>query len=183
MLSHSTTIKLARTNTSLISTTIAHLLRALLNSLFQKPPKLSPNSLMMLPLLPFLSATSIALLKPGIFMKLQKPLQNAVRHKQAQTSEDRQNYIAISRYICTVVSKAKAESWLALTFFLKPVPVKSFLSTPLPLRFLFFTFIQFPKMSYPRRLCKSTFRTSTISFLYPNPKILLQFRKKPNKRN
>ena len=41
-----------------------------------------PNSSMMLPLLPFLSATSIALLKPGGLPKLQTPLRNAKRHSQ-----------------------------------------------------------------------------------------------------
>ena len=41
--------------------------------------------------------------------------------------EDRQNYIAISTYISTVISKTKAESWskLALASLLKPIPVKS----------------------------------------------------------
>ena len=52
-------IKPAGTNTFLISTPTSHLLQALLNSLSQKPPPTpSPNSSMMLPLLPFLSATS-----------------------------------------------------------------------------------------------------------------------------
>ena len=46
----------------------------------QKPPIPSPNSSMVLPLLPFPSATSIALPKPGGFLKLQAPLRNAERH-------------------------------------------------------------------------------------------------------
>ena len=50
------------------------------------------------------------------------------------SEEDRQNYISISWYISTVISKAKlshGRQW-------------SLLSTPLHLRFLFFSFIQLP---------------------------------------
>ena len=53
--------------------------------LFLKPPTPLPNSSMMLPLLPFLSAASIVLLKPGGFLKSQMPSQNAERHLQRHT--------------------------------------------------------------------------------------------------
>ena len=53
--------------------------------LFLKPPTPSPNSSMMLPLLPFLSAASIALLKPGGLPKSQMPSRNAERHLQKHT--------------------------------------------------------------------------------------------------
>ena len=45
------------------------------------------------------------------------------------SQEDRQNYISISRYTSTVISKAKLSHGrtLALAFLLKPFPVKSFL--------------------------------------------------------
>ena len=67
---------------------------------------------MMLPLLPFLSAASTALLRPGRLLKLQMLSQNAERHLRKHCSEeDRQHYIATSRYISTVISKAKAKSW------------------------------------------------------------------------
>ena len=68
---------------------------------------------MMLPLLPFLSAASTVLLKPGGLLKSQMPSQNAERHLQKAhcSKEDRQHYIATSRYTSTVISKTKAKSW------------------------------------------------------------------------
>ena len=66
-----------------ISTPLTHPVQ--LYFLFQKPPAPSPNSSMMLPLLPFISATSIVPLKLGCFLKLQKPLRNAVRLLQEYT--------------------------------------------------------------------------------------------------
>ena len=86
-LPHSTTIKPAGTNASLILTLIAHILSALLHSLFQKSITPLPNSSMMLPLLPFLLATSITLLKPGGLLKLQKLLQNTIRHTSTMISK------------------------------------------------------------------------------------------------
>ena len=71
----------------------------------------SPNSSIMLPLLPFPSATSIVLPKPGGLLKSQTPLRNAERHSQGHCFKDLQNYITISRYTSTVIFKAKAESW------------------------------------------------------------------------
>ena len=53
--------------------------------LFQKPPTPLPNSSMMLPLLPFLSTASTALLKPGGLLKSQTPSRNAKRHLQKRT--------------------------------------------------------------------------------------------------
>ena len=79
-------------------------------TLFLKPPTPLPNSSMMLPLLPFLSAASTALLKPGDLLKSQIPSQKAERQKAHCSEEDRQHYIATSRYTSTVISKAKAKS-------------------------------------------------------------------------
>ena len=74
---------------------------------------------MMPPLLPFLSATTTALLKLGGLIKLQKPLRNAVRHLQERTDLKK---IGIK---------------LAPTFLLKPIPVKSSLySAPSQVPFL-----------------------------------------------
>ena len=53
--------------------------------LFLKPPISLPNSSKMLPLFPFFSAASIALLKPGGLLKSQTPSRNAERHSQGQT--------------------------------------------------------------------------------------------------
>ena len=50
-----------------------------------KPPTPLPNSSMMLPLLPFLSAASTVLLKPGGLLKSQMPSQNAERHLRRHT--------------------------------------------------------------------------------------------------
>ena len=55
------------------------------HSLFLKPPTSLPNSSIMLPLLPFLSAASTALLKPGGLLKSQMPSQNVERHLQRHT--------------------------------------------------------------------------------------------------
>ena len=114
---HLTTIKLAGTITLLILIPTALLPLTLQYSLFLKPPTPLPNSTMMLPLLPFLSAASTALLKPGGLLKSQMPSQNAEKHtvpKKAKahcSEEDRQHYIATFRYTSTVISKAKAKSW------------------------------------------------------------------------
>ena len=62
---HLTIIKLAGTITLLILIPTALPLLTLQHFLFLKPPTPLPNSSMMLPLLPFLSSASIALLKPG----------------------------------------------------------------------------------------------------------------------
>ena len=77
--------KPAGTNTFLTSIPTAHLPLALQYFLFQKPSIPSPNSSRILPLLPFPSATSIALPKPGGFLKLQTPLRNAEKHSQRHT--------------------------------------------------------------------------------------------------
>ena len=63
----------------------APLLLTLQHSLFLKPPTPLPNSSMMLPLLPFLSAASTVLLKPGGLLKSQMPSQNAERHLRRHT--------------------------------------------------------------------------------------------------
>ena len=80
-----TTITLAGTITLLILIPTALLPLTLQHSLFLKPPTPLQNSSMMLPLLPFLSAASTALLKPGGLLKLQMPSQNAERHLQRHT--------------------------------------------------------------------------------------------------
>ena len=64
--------------TALLPLTLQHFL-------FLKPPTPLPNSSMMLPLLPFLSAVSTTLLKPGGLLKSQMPSQNAERHLQRHT--------------------------------------------------------------------------------------------------
>ena len=61
---------------------------------------------------------------------------------------------------------------LALAFLLKPVPVKSFLYfapslAPPP---------QLPKLPYTCRLHQPSLLTSTVPFLYPNPKTFLKHR-------
>ena len=82
---HLTTIKLAGTTTLLILIPTALPTLALQHSLFLKPPTPLPNSSMMLPLLPFLLAASIVLLKPGGLLKSQMPSRNAERHLQRHT--------------------------------------------------------------------------------------------------
>ena len=84
---HLTTIKLSGTITLLILIPTALLTLTLQHFLFLKPPTPLPNSSMMLPLLPFLSAASIALLKPGGLPKSQMPSQNAERHLQRHTAQ------------------------------------------------------------------------------------------------
>ena len=86
---------------------------------------------MMLPLLPFLSAASIALLKPGSLPKSQMPSRNAERHLQRHT--------ALKKTASTVLPlpdipplrllrlKISLGRKLALASLLKPIPVKSFL--------------------------------------------------------
>ena len=82
---HLTTIKLARTITLLILIPAVLLPLTLQRSLFLKPPKPLPNLAMMLPLLPFLSAASTALLKPGGLLKSQMPSRHTKRHLQRHT--------------------------------------------------------------------------------------------------
>ena len=82
---HLTMIKLAGTITLLILIPTALLPLTLQHSLFLKPPTPLPNISMMLPLLPFLLAASIALLKPGGLLKSQMLSQNVERHLQRHT--------------------------------------------------------------------------------------------------
>ena len=82
---HLTIIKLAGMITLLILIPTALLPLTLQHFLFLKPPTSLPNSSMMLPLLPFLSAASTALLKPRGLLKSQMPSQNAERHLQRHT--------------------------------------------------------------------------------------------------
>ena len=82
---HLTIIKLAGTITLLILIPTAFPPLTLQHFLFLKPPTPLPNSSMMLPLLLFLSAASIALLKPGGLPKSQLPSRNAERHLQRHT--------------------------------------------------------------------------------------------------
>ena len=73
------------------------------------------------------------------------------------SEEDRQNYISISRYTSTVISKAKLSHGrkLALAFLLKPVSVKSFhyftQSQALPPQLHLSS--QLPRFPYPCKLC------------------------------
>ena len=102
------------------------------------------------------------------------------------SEKDRQNYIAISRYhISTVISKAKAESCQKICSSLsaKTRPSELFFllhfisgssSSPSSTSPIFQTVI-------PRRLCKLTFRSSTVPLLHLNTKIFSKFRKKPQK--
>ena len=60
---------------------------------------------MMLPLLPFLSAASTPEVADAV-AKRRKAFAKA-----HCSEEDRQNYISISRYTSTVISKAKPKSW------------------------------------------------------------------------
>ena len=86
--------------------------------------------------------------------------------------EDRQHYIATSRYTSTVISKAKAKSWQKTCSSLSPKTRPSevfsllcFISgSPSP------NTSDLPKLPYPCRLCQSYLFTSTVPFLYPNPK-------------
>ena len=68
---------------------------------------------MMLPLLPFLWASINRHAKAWWFYEVADAV--AKRQKASTkahcSEEDRQNYISISRYTSTVISKAKAESW------------------------------------------------------------------------
>ena len=82
---HLTIIKLAGTITLLILIPTALPPLTLQHFLFLKPPTPLPNSSMMLPLLPFLSAASTALLKPGGLLKSQMRSQNTERHLQRHT--------------------------------------------------------------------------------------------------
>ena len=82
---HLTIIKLAGMITLLILIPTALLPLTLQHFLFLKPPTPLPNSSMMPPFLPFLSAASTALLKPGGLLKSQMPSQNAERHLQRHT--------------------------------------------------------------------------------------------------
>ena len=82
---HLSTITNAWTNIFLILTSTNHPPLALQHFLLQKPSIPSPNSLMMLPLLPFPSATSIVLSNTGCLLKLQTPLRNAEGHSQGHT--------------------------------------------------------------------------------------------------
>ena len=109
-----TIIKLAGTTTLLILIPTALLPLTLQHFLFLKPPTPLPNSSMMLPLLPFLSAASTALLKPGGLLKSQMPSRNAERHLQRHTvskKTSRTISLLMRRYTSTVISKAKAKSW------------------------------------------------------------------------
>ena len=82
---HLTTIKLAGTIILPYIDTHCPPALTLQHSLFLKPPTPLPNSSMMLPLLPFLSAASTALLKHGGLLKSQMPSRNAERHLQRHT--------------------------------------------------------------------------------------------------
>ena len=84
---HLTTIKLAGTITLLILIPTALLPLTLQHFLFLKPPTPLPNSSIMLPLLPFLSAASIALLKPGGLPNSQMPSRNVERYLQRHTAQ------------------------------------------------------------------------------------------------
>ena len=78
------------TNTFLMTILIAHLPLALLHFLFQKPPIPSPNSSMILLLLPFSLTTSITLTKPGdVVAKCHKVF------TRAHYSENRQKYVLL----------------------------------------------------------------------------------------
>ena len=79
-----TIIKLAGTITLLILIPTA-LFLTVQHFLLLKPPTPLPKSSMMLPLLPFLSAASTALLNPGGLLKSQMPSQNAERLLQRHT--------------------------------------------------------------------------------------------------
>ena len=82
---HLITIKLAGMITLLILIPTALLPLTLQHSLFLKPPTPLPNFSMMRPLLPFFSATSTTLLKPGGLLKSQIPSRNAEKHLQRHT--------------------------------------------------------------------------------------------------
>ena len=97
-------------NTLLILIPTALLPLTLQHSLFLKPPTPLPNSSMMLPLLPFLSAASTVLLKPGGLLNAVAKRRKAFA-KAHCSEEDRQHYIATSRYTSTVINKVKAKSW------------------------------------------------------------------------
>ena len=118
-------------NTLLILIPTALLLLTLQYSLFLKPPTPLPNSSMMLPLLPFLSAASTVLLKPGGLLKSQMPSQNAERHLRRHTVP-KKTASTISLHpdippLRLIRLKPSHGRILALAFLLKPVPAKSFL--------------------------------------------------------
>ena len=110
--------------TALLPLTLQHFL-------LLKPPTPLPNSSMMLPLLPFLSAASTALLKPGGLLKSQMPSQNAERHLQRHTVPKKTaSTISLLPDIPPLRFQRLKPSHgrtLALAFLLKPVPAKSFL--------------------------------------------------------
>ena len=117
-LPHLITIKLAGTITLLIWIPTFLLPLILQHFLFLKPPTPLPNSLIMLPLLPFLLAASAGLLKPGGLLKSQMSSRNAERHLQMYTVLKK--YISISKCTSTVISMAKAESWQKICSSLSP---------------------------------------------------------------
>ena len=141
------------------------------HSFFLKPPTPLPNSSMMLPLLPFLLPASTAQLKPGGLLKSQMPLRNAEKHLQRHTVPKTARTISPLLdipplwYLRLKLSHGRK---LALAFLLKPVPVKSSLylaPSPAPPP-------QLPKLPYPCRLFQPYLFTSTVPFLYSNPKTL-----------
>ena len=99
--------------------------------LFLKPLTPLPNSSMMLPLLPFLSAASTALLKPGGLLRSQMPSQNAERHLQRHTVPKKTASTILPLpdipTLWFLRLKPSHGRSLALAFLLKPVPAKSFL--------------------------------------------------------
>ena len=77
---------------------------------------------MMLPLLPFPSATSTTLPKPGGLMKLQTLLQNAERHSQGQIvlKKTARTILLYLKIYLHLISKAKAELWQKICSSLSP---------------------------------------------------------------
>ena len=73
----------------------------------------------MLPNLPFLSAASNAILKPGGLLRWKKRLVKDARLSLPLT-EDRQAYISASRRASSVTAKAKAEAWQTACSSLSP---------------------------------------------------------------
>ena len=109
---HLTIINLAGMITLLILIPTVLLPLTLQHFLFLKPLTPLPNS-MMLPLLPFLSAASTCPAKawwsPEVADAVAK--RRKAFAKAHCSEEDRQHYIATSRYTSTVIAKAKAKSW------------------------------------------------------------------------
>ena len=98
------------------------------------------------------------------------------------SEEDRQNYISISRYTATVISKAKAKSWQKTCSSLSPKtrPNEVFsllrsISGPPPQLHLTSPTSQ---VAIPCRLCQPYLFISTIPFLYSNPKTFSKHRDK-----